>query len=231
MTGRRRPFIVVLAGVNGAGKSSVGGHLLAESGLTWFNPDTYARALLAQRRTSLEDANSIAWQFGREQLEAAIAHGRNFAFETTLGAATIPNLLIQASATHDVVMWYCGLASVELHLQRVRARVATGGHDIPEAKIRERWDASRRNLIRLLPHLAHLQVFDNSHATAHGQPIRPPVLLLEMVGQKLLRPDASDPVALAAIPDWARPIVEAALRCAQASKIDRPGRVAVDLKQ
>ena len=37
-----RPVLYVLAGVNGAGKSSVGGHLLERNGLTWFNPDTFA---------------------------------------------------------------------------------------------------------------------------------------------------------------------------------------------
>ena len=43
MAGAARPCILVLAGVNGAGKSSVGGALLAEHGLAWFNPDSYAR--------------------------------------------------------------------------------------------------------------------------------------------------------------------------------------------
>jgi hypothetical protein len=42
-----RPFILVLAGVNGAGKSSVGGAILADHGLTWFNPDTYNSAQAA----------------------------------------------------------------------------------------------------------------------------------------------------------------------------------------
>jgi len=212
MSRRSPPFIFVLAGVNGAGKSSVGGHLLAEHGLTWFNPDSYARALIARRTMSLEDANALAWQFGREQLEQAIASRRNFAFETTLGARTIPRLLIEASATHDVTMWYCGLESVELHLRRVQARVASGGHDIPEDRIRERWTASRRNLIRLLPHLASLQVFDNSAESAPGGPIRPPILLLEMSMGNMLSPDPAEPEQLAAIPDWAKPLVEAAIR-------------------
>lgn len=212
MRRRSRPFIFVLGGVNGAGKSSVGGHLLTEHGLTWFNPDSYARALLARRPMPLEDANAAAWHFGREQLEEASAHRRNFALETTLGASTIPNLLIEASATHDVSMWYCGLASVELHLRRVQARVASGGHDIPEAKIRERWAGSRRNLIRLLPHLARLQVFDNSTEAARGRPIPAPILLLEMTKGKILSPDPADPRQLAVIPDWARPVVEAAIR-------------------
>lgn len=212
MSGQERPFIFVLAGVNGAGKSSIGGHLLSTGGLAWFNPDTYTRELLARTSLSLEEANARAWHVGRAMLEGAIAERRNHAFETTLGASTIPSLLIEASATHDVFIWYCGLASVDLHLQRVAARVRRGGHDIPESKIRERWHASRRNLIRLMPHLAHLQVFDNSHESALGEAVRPPVLLLEMVRQQLLHPDATDLKQLALVPDWAAPMVEAAIQ-------------------
>jgi predicted ABC-type ATPase len=212
MDGRRRPFIFVLAGVNGAGKSSVGGNLLAEHNLTWFNPDDYARELLGKLQVTLAEANAAAWQFGRKQLEEAITEGRNFAFETTLGANTIPRLLEQASTTHDVMMWFCGLTSTQLHIQRVKARLASGGHDIPELKIRERWDGSRSNLIRLLPCLTHLQVFDNSAEAALGQPIPAPVLVLEMVNGKMLSPDPADPHQLAIIPAWAMPVVEAAIQ-------------------
>ncbi|MFO0452043.1 MAG: AAA family ATPase [Pseudomonadota bacterium] len=207
-----RPFVYVLAGVNGAGKSSVGGHLLMERGLDWYNPDTFTRELMARRSMSLADANAAAWQAGRAQLEAAMLRRRNFAFETTLGASTIPNLLIQASATHDVYVWYCGLASVEQHLNRIAARVARGGHDIPEAKVRERWEASRRKLVRLLPHLAHLQVFDNSADVARGEPIPLPRLVLEMARCTLRYPNPRNAAELASVPAWAAPIVEAAIQ-------------------
>ena len=126
-----RPFILVLAGVNGAGKSSVGGALLEEHGLTWFNPDSYARELIIQLGVRLEEANSRAWQHSRLQLEAALTQGTNYAFETTLGAKTIPDLLAQTVETHQVVMIFCGLSSAEQHIERVRFRVANGGHDIP----------------------------------------------------------------------------------------------------
>ena len=56
-----RPFIFVLAGVNGAGKSSVGGALLAEHGLTWFNPDAFARGLIAELGLAQIEANGRAW--------------------------------------------------------------------------------------------------------------------------------------------------------------------------
>jgi predicted ABC-type ATPase len=208
--GAARPFVLVLAGVNGAGKSSVGGALLAEHGLAWYNPDSYARELVAQLGLEVEEANARAWEYGRAQLAAAIAGRRNHAFETTLGAHTIPDLLAQAARSHDVVMIFCGLATAELHLRRVQARVAAGGHDIPVEKIRERWTRSRMNLIRLLPLLARLQVFDNSAEAAPGEPIPDPVLLLEMAGGRLLFPAADDAAALAATPDWARPILQAA---------------------
>jgi predicted ABC-type ATPase len=205
-----RPFIFVLAGVNGAGKSSVGGALLADHGLTWYNPDSHARELVALLGLPIGEANARAWEQGRKQLEKAIAEGRNFAFETTLGAHTMPELLAQAAHTHDVVMLFCGLASVELHLRRVKARVAVGGHDIPEAKIRERWSASRLNLIRLMPQLARLQLFDNSAEAPSGKPIPDPFLLLETVGGHVRFPGPKDHAALQATPDWARPIVQAA---------------------
>jgi predicted ABC-type ATPase len=206
-----RPFIFVLAGVNGAGKSSVGGAMLAEHGLTWFNPDSFARELTAQLGLQVVEANARAWAHGRSQLEAAIANATNYAFETTLGARTIPALLAKAAATHDVVMLFCGLRSPELHIQRVRSRVACGGHDIPEDKIRERWVASRVNLVRLMPQLARVQVFDNSTEADPGQDIPDPVLVLEMVKGRLSFPVPDDPGVLETIPEWARPIVQAAI--------------------
>jgi predicted ABC-type ATPase len=204
-----RPVLFVLAGVNGAGKSSVGGHLLLQAGLTWFNPDSFARELVAATGCGQVEANAAAWQEGLRRLDEALAQGRNHAFETTLGGNTIPARIQAATSSHDVMVWYCGLASPEDHLLRVRARVAVGGHDIPEAKIHERYVTALQNLIHLLPHIAHLQVYDNSVEAAPGEPVPDPVLVAEMHGGKL-----SWPTTLAALQDtpaWAKPLLEAAL--------------------
>ena len=67
------------------------------------------------------------------------------------------------------------------------------------------------NLIRLLPHLAVLHVYDNSATAELGEDIPDPVLVLEMRRGDVIVPDATDPAALAAVPAWARAIVEAAL--------------------
>ena len=70
-----RPALYVLAGVNGAGKSSVGGHLLEQAGLAWFNPDTFARELMAATGCDQNQANGAAWQEGMRRLKAAMANG------------------------------------------------------------------------------------------------------------------------------------------------------------
>jgi predicted ABC-type ATPase len=204
-----RPVLYVLAGVNGAGKSSIGGYLLQQAGLAWFNPDTFARELMAATGCAQSDANATAWHEGMRRLDQALAQGRAHAFETTLGGNTVTARLEAAARSHDVMVWFCGLSSPEQHIARVKARVATGGHDIAEARIRERWISSLQNLIALMPHLAHLTVCDNSAEAAPGEAIPDPLPVLEMAGCKLLWP--TELTDLRRTPEWAKPLVEAAL--------------------
>ena len=206
-----RPALLVLAGVNGAGKSSIGGHLLEQRGLLWFNPDTFARELVAASGCDQTTAAIHAWNESLRRLDEAVADGHNHAFETTLGGRTVAGRIAAATRTHDVLMWFCGLASPDLHVARVRARVAAGGHDIPEARIRERYPQALRNLIALMPDLAQLQVYDNSADVKIGSPIPDPVLVLEMQDGRPVWPASDDENALRHTPDWAKSLVEAAL--------------------
>ncbi|WP_367382199.1 AAA family ATPase [Stenotrophomonas cyclobalanopsidis] len=207
-----RPFLYVLAGVNGAGKSSVGGHVLREAGLDWFNPDTFARGLRELSGLSQAEANGQAWQEGVNRIRDALDQGRNHAFETTLGGNSIAALLHEASRSHDVLMWFCGLSSPEQHIARVQARVRSGGHPINEADIRRRWPLAQQNLVRLMPVLAQLQVYDNSADAAPGETVPDPQLLLQMEDGQVLYPEPDDLAQLAATPAWATPLLEAALR-------------------
>lgn len=202
--------VYVLAGVNGAGKSSLGGAAIQASGAEFFNPDIAAARLREQQpNLTVEQANGLAWTLGRRHLERALAEGLTYAFETTLGGASITRLLLEGGkAGAPVHVWFAGLATPELHLRRIAARVAAGGHDIPEAKVRERFDASRSNLVKLMPHLASLRVYDNSFEADPRAGRRPqPVLLLQMQAGRVV---AHAP--LRSIPAWAKPILAAALR-------------------
>ena len=95
----RPPRLHVLAGVNGAGKSSIGGASLRSFGGEYYNPDEAARALMAANPAlSQVEANGAAWHQGRRLLERALAERLDYAFETTLGANTIPRLLAEAAS-------------------------------------------------------------------------------------------------------------------------------------
>lgn len=204
-----RPVLLVLAGVNGAGKSSIGGHLLEQAGVTWYNPDTFAREFMLETGCDQGEANAVAWQEGVRRLDEAISHGHRHAFETTLGGRTIPAKLTLAAQSHDIHVWFCGLSSPELHIARVKARVVTGGHDIPAAKIRERYPVALENLIALMPDIARLQVYDNSVEALLGDSIPDPTLIIEMTSGKLVWP--LEWTSLRDTPEWAKPVVEAAL--------------------
>ncbi len=206
------PTITVLAGTNGAGKSSIGGARLEAARAPFYNPDVETRNLMAANpEMTLDEANAAAWGIGKERLEAAILQRHHFNFETTLGGTTITRLLAKAHAGGlRVRMWYCGLSSAELHIARVRARVRRGGHDIPVTKIRERYDASRSNLCTLLPSLDELLLYDNSVEVDPGSGRSPqPVELLHYRDGKILNRESSMPV-------WAKPIAAVVMNLAKA---------------
>jgi predicted ABC-type ATPase len=202
--------IWVLAGTNGAGKSSIAGALLRASGGEYFNPDEVAR-FLRERDAALDQsaANGAAWSLGVRQLERAIRAGQDYFFGTTLGGNTIRRLLRSALAVgYQVRIWYAGLSSPELHIARVAARVKAGGHPIDEADIRRRFDASRRNLIGLLPALSELKLYDNSRESdpKRGKAPEPKLVLHWRDG------DIVAPATLGGTPDWAKPIVAQAIK-------------------
>jgi predicted ABC-type ATPase len=209
-----RPQIFVLAGCNGAGKSSIGGQAFQAAGIPCFNPDLAAREAIvsssAQGRILTQgEANAWAWEEGVARLRRAIAQRGNYALETTLGGETIVDLLMEAAtAGLEVNVWFVGLDSVELHVARVAQRVARGGHDIQRADIERRFVRSRLNLIRLLPKLSQMVVYDNSApANADAPAKRGPRLVLRSVGGAI-----TGPADLSRTPAWAKPIVAAALK-------------------
>ena len=213
MASPSRSRIYVIAGVNGAGKSSIGGAAFRESGADYYNPDEAAHALMAANPTLTQaDANSAAWHESVKLLKRAIAERKDFAFETTLGANTIPRMLAQAALEGiEIYIWYVGLSSPELHIERVQARVRRRGHDIAAEHIHRRFDHSRLNLIELMPRLTALRVYDNSADAdpATGKTPKPKLVL------HMERGRIRNPRNLKHTPEWAKPIVATALKLHQ----------------
>jgi predicted ABC-type ATPase len=160
---RPNPTVIVLAGVNGAGKTTASRSLLAKTlkVMTFVNADVIAQGL------SGFDPDAVALRAGRimlEQLHELVAQRADFAFETTLAGRTyatwLESLREDGYRSHLFYFW---LDSPDLAIARVAARVQKGGHHVPEGTIRQRYGRSVRNLFDLyMPVVTGWKVYDNS---------------------------------------------------------------------
>ena len=177
------------------------GEALLAAGSEFFNPDLAAKRLIQDNPgLPLQEANSRAWQLGFDGLLRALKNGGTYAFESTLGARSITQALIEGARNGAMIeLHFTGLDSPERHMARVAARVGKGGHDIPEEKIRQRYVSSRENLIRLVPAITNLFVYDNSIEADPELGPPEPVLLLQVEDRKLVY--AIEPER---VPQWAK---------------------------
>lgn len=155
--------VLILAGPNGAGKTTFAREfLIPEAGCpTFVNADLIAEEL------SPGQPERVAVRAGRLMLEAlsgAAGAGKSFAFETTLAnrgyARSLRNW--QAAGYH-VALCFLSLPTVEVAIERVRQRVAQGGHAIPEDVIRRRFAAGKANFDNLYREIANQwAIYDSS---------------------------------------------------------------------
>lgn len=157
------PQVIVIGGPNGAGKSTVAPAILQrEFGrIEFVNADAIATGL------SGLDPDRHAFAAGRIMLRhiTKLAEGkRSFAFETTLASRTFEPLLRRMiDGGYKMHLIYVWVRSAQIAIERVRARIASGGHSVPETVIKRRFGRSARNLFELyLPLAAAWEVVDNA---------------------------------------------------------------------
>lgn len=157
------PRILIIGGPNGAGKSTFAREYLPNEGAcpVFINADLIAAGL------SPFDPAQAAVRAGRlmlEEMERHLVARTSFAFETTLAgrsyARRIPTWR-QSGFIVDLV--FLRLQSIELAIARVAARVRQGGHDVPEAVIRRRYNAGWYNFEQRYKQLVDCwTLYDNS---------------------------------------------------------------------
>ncbi len=157
------PNVIVIAGPNGAGKSTLAPALLRDtvSVFEYVNADTIAEGLSA---FAPEEASFDAGRVMLGRLHNLAADRKDFAFETTFASRFYATWLSELQGygfkVNLVFLW---LNNVDLAVERVRARVRSGGHDIPEPTIRRRYDRGLNNLVELyIPVANSWRVFDAS---------------------------------------------------------------------
>jgi predicted ABC-type ATPase len=159
------PLLLVLAGSNGSGKTTFYEQWLSGLRLPFVNADAIGRQFGLTAASQAYDAARLADQQRRELL----ALGVSFCMETVFSDAANQKLdfLREAqSAGYTVVLIFIGLDSVELSSARVAERVAAGGHDVPDEKLKARFERTLRNLRAGLRFVDLAILLDNNSAEA-----------------------------------------------------------------
>jgi predicted ABC-type ATPase len=171
--------VFVLGGVNGAGKTTSSRRLLADqlAVTTFVNADEIARGLSGFAPEMMAIA---AGRILLQQIKELASIRTAFAFETTLAGRTyLPFLRGLKESGYAVEIHYFWLQSADLAVERVRKRVRSGGHGIPEPTIRQRYERSVANFWTGYRGIADAwYVYDNSGAApnliAAGRGSEPP---------------------------------------------------------
>ncbi|MFZ4682933.1 MAG: AAA family ATPase [Terrimicrobiaceae bacterium] len=184
------PLLVMLAGPNGAGKSTFHASHLSHLHLPFLNADALSLRL---QIGPYEAADEIARIRERMVLER-----QSFITESVFSDPVGDKVDFLASASRqgfDVELIYIGLEDAGLSADRVAARVAAGGHDVPLEKIKSRYARTLANLERAIARLPRVRLYDNS---SWKDPFR---FLGEFRSGSLVRKGTS-------IPAWARPFLK-----------------------
>ena len=188
-----RPVLIVIAGPNGSGKTSVTSKILHHEWLEdseYINPDNVARDVFGDWN-DLEAVLKAA-NYCNDWRERCLAERRSHIFETVMSAGDKVDYIMRAKMGGFFIrLFFVSTESPTINAKRVANRVLNGGHDVPIPKIISRYDKSIANCQLL----ARLYVYDNSVDDADAR------ILFRMSNGEVVKSYTEN------VPDWAKIIL------------------------
>ena len=155
--------LYIVSGCNGSGKTTASYAVLPEilKCSQFVNSDEFAKALSP---FSPAKASVKASRYMLLKIRYPLKRKEDFAIETTLATRSLQNIIIEAQKDgYFVTVIYFWLSSPEMALERIRARVAAGGHNILESTVRRRYNVGLSYMFGLYMGIADRWVLaDNS---------------------------------------------------------------------
>lgn len=179
----------LLAGGNGAGKSTFYRLFLEPRGMKFINADMIAKDL---SRESQEDVSYKASHMAERLRERFLDEGLSFCFETVFSHVSKIDFVAKAkSLGYEVILVYIHLETADLNEARVSQRVSEGGHFVPSEKIHSRLPRTVKNIMKILSLVDSAFLLDNS---SKSDPFRQ--IAVVRLGRKRILKDNP--------PDWAK---------------------------
>ena len=151
----------VLAGGNGAGKTTFYNLFLAPKGIQLLNADIIASAINPENPEKVGyEAAGVAEQIREELLQQRIS----FCFETVFSHVSKIDFVAKARALgYEIILVYIHLDTFDLNEARVYQRVTEGGHNVPVNKIHNRIPRTMKHIAAVLPLASEARLLDNSY--------------------------------------------------------------------
>lgn len=139
------PKLYIISGCNGSGKTTASYTLLPEMWECKYfvNSDEFAKGLSP---FDPDKASLSAGRFMVKRINYLLERKEDFCIETTLSSRTLMNTIETARGYgYTITILFFWIDNVELAIQRVKARVTAGGHNVPEPTIRRRYRSGLRH--------------------------------------------------------------------------------------
>ena len=160
----RRPEMIVIAGPNGSGKTSVTRKFLHHEwaeGTLYINPDEVANDVFGDWNST--DAVMKAAKYCTELRERCLRERTSFVFETVMSSDEKVDFIFKAKQTGFFIrLFYISTSHPSINAARIANRVMKGGHDVPITKIISRYYKSIENCKLVSTVVDRLYVYDNS---------------------------------------------------------------------
>ena len=194
----RKPVLIVIAGPNGSGKTSVTSKILQHEWMedsVYINPDIVAQEKFGDWNSM--DAIKKAVVYCEEWREKCLAERKSLIFETVLSAKDKIDYIERAKeAGFFVRLFFVCTKSPAINASRIAQRVMKGGHDVPITKVISRYQKSILNCKYIATKVDRTYLYDNSVDDAEQQ------LLIRLSDGVIAKRYVKE------LPEWARQIIE-----------------------
>ena len=192
-----RPVLIVIAGPNGSGKTTITSKILRHEwleGAVYINPDQIAQERFGDWNSP--EAIMKAAQYCEEEREKCLRNKQSLIFETVLSSEGKVDFIRRAhEAGYFIRLFFVSTNHPSINSSRIAKRVMKGGHDVPIPKIISRYQKSIVNCKRCVAIADRVYVYDNSVDDVDA------CLLFRMTEGKLFKQYVED------VPEWAKLLV------------------------
>lgn len=172
-TAEHKPELIIIAGPNGSGKTSITQKFLHHEwaeGTTYINPDQIAKDLFGDWNNS--ESVLKAAIYCSNLREQCLKEKKSFVFETVFSAQDKIDFVIRAKqAGFFIRIFFISTSNPAINASRIAKRVMEGGHDVPITKIISRYNKSIQNCKTVSAIVDRLYVYDNSIDDADAIPL------------------------------------------------------------